>query len=227
MQEYEFRNESSYIRAKKDADHPYNMVPAYFNDHNLYDGYERAILSELSSNRDDFIIVKSVIRKRLGFGRKHFETAWKSLEDKRHIFTDRIQGGWKHVYSEIGKYGEEDLSYHNMKDEEPSQLIDNQSNHAVQHVEMQHVENTEIPELSQLIDNQSNHSVQHADLHNAKLGDKQVLKRMSSKEERPEISKSGNEGSKPGFVINDNFFSSSKDLIEDLGCNLNIRNEDF
>ena len=93
----EFRNQTVLIRAKKDMEHPYIMLSSSLL---KLDGYERAIMMEILSNSDDFIINKNVVEKRLGFPHKKFLDSWKSLEDKHYILCDRFFGGVKWVINE-------------------------------------------------------------------------------------------------------------------------------
>ncbi len=94
-------NKSKIIRAIKDKNHPYDIMPGYYANTDRYNYLEQAILYHLSSNSDSFVIVKSVVRTRLGMPWKKFEDAWKSLESKGHIKGKHIQGGWEWTFSEI------------------------------------------------------------------------------------------------------------------------------
>lgn len=94
-------NKSNIIRAIKDRHHPYDLMPGYYANTDRYNYLEQAILYHLSSNSDSFVIVKSVVRTRLGMPKKKFEDAWKSLKYKGHIKGKPIQGGWEWTFSEI------------------------------------------------------------------------------------------------------------------------------
>ena len=95
-----FNNESKVIRVKKDKDHPYDLMPAYYSNTNKYDYIEQSILYHLSSNADGFIIVKSVVMKRLGIPKKKFIEAWEKLKLKGHLTGKQLQGGWEWTFNE-------------------------------------------------------------------------------------------------------------------------------
>lgn len=92
-----FKNQTVIIRTIKDKEHPYVLLSSTLL---VLNGYERAIMLELLSNSDDFIINKIVVEKRLGFPHKKFLDAWKSLEEKYYIQCDRFFGGVKWVINE-------------------------------------------------------------------------------------------------------------------------------
>lgn len=92
-------NKSTTLRVIKDKEHPYVTLPHYYFK-GEYDYIELAILSFLSSNSDKFNIVKSYVRTFLKIPKQKFESAWKSLENKGHLFGERKFGHWIWVYSE-------------------------------------------------------------------------------------------------------------------------------
>lgn len=100
MKKKSYNNTSKILRAPKDSNHPYTVVSSYWNDYSKLDGYQRAIMLELTSNSDEFIINKNVVEKRLGFPHKKFLDAWKELENKHFILCDRFWGGVRWVINE-------------------------------------------------------------------------------------------------------------------------------
>lgn len=108
MKPTNFKNTSKILRTPKDKDNPYTMLSAVLL---KLDGYERAIMYELLSNSDDFIINKTVIQKRLGFPHKKFNDAWRSLEDKHHILCDRKWGSVHWVIVENPYSKNTDIGY--------------------------------------------------------------------------------------------------------------------
>jgi hypothetical protein len=94
------QNRTTFVRCLKDEQHPFCRIPA-----NLFklDGYQFAIMSHIISNADQWNIVKYEIAKRLGFPRKKFDKAWKSLIDQGYIKVKRIQGGYDYtIYEDLG-----------------------------------------------------------------------------------------------------------------------------
>jgi len=95
-----YKNTSKIIKAPYNKDHPYTVVSNNWNDYTKLNGFERAIMLELMSNSDSFIINKDVVRERLGFPKQKFLDAWASLEKKYYISCDRFFGGVKWVINE-------------------------------------------------------------------------------------------------------------------------------
>jgi hypothetical protein len=96
----QFKNTSTIIRKTKDKSNPYTMLS---NNLLKLDGYERAIMFELLSNDDKFIINKNVVFTRLGFPRKKFNEAWTRLQNKFFISCDRKFGSVHWVINEDPK----------------------------------------------------------------------------------------------------------------------------
>jgi hypothetical protein len=79
----------------------FKVISEEWNDHKKLNGFERAIMLEITSNSDDFNVNKTVIRKRLGFYESDFKKAWKSLESKGYIFSFKNGMVWEYVIREI------------------------------------------------------------------------------------------------------------------------------
>ena len=88
------QNSTKFIRCPKDEQHPFCRLPA-----NLFklNGHQLAIMGQLLSNNDNWIIVKNEIRSRTDFSREKFDIAWKSLIDLGYINVRRIQGAWAYT----------------------------------------------------------------------------------------------------------------------------------
>jgi hypothetical protein len=91
------RNSTTVNKCPRDEDHPYNMLSAKLFGLN---GYQLPIMAQILSNKEGWIVVKSDIRKKLGFPRDKFDDAWKSLKDLGYINIKRIQGGYKYTIYE-------------------------------------------------------------------------------------------------------------------------------
>ena len=93
-------NKSEIIRAPYNTDNLFTRVSIHWNDHKKLNGFERAIMLEIMSNSDDFIIHKRVIQKRLGFNNSDFRTAWKSLIAKGYIIERKNGMIWEYTIFE-------------------------------------------------------------------------------------------------------------------------------
>lgn len=95
-------NKTTIINAPKDIDHPYGMLSACIY---KLPGNEFVIMAHLLNNDPTWIINKIEIQQRCCHGENgmsiiKFNRAWKSLEDKHHIYCDRFFGGVKWVIKE-------------------------------------------------------------------------------------------------------------------------------
>jgi hypothetical protein len=90
-------NKTIYNRCPKDH-HPCLLIPAEYC---KLDGYQLAIMTQISNNTDDWKIVKYEIRRRVKFPREKFNTAWKSLCDAGYIISRRIQRGHEYTINEL------------------------------------------------------------------------------------------------------------------------------
>lgn len=95
-----FKNKSLIIRAPHDKDNTYTVVSNYWNNPEILNGFERAIMLEVMTNSDEFIVHKSTIQKRLGFHDSDFQKAWKSLENKGYIYSFKNGMVWEYAIRE-------------------------------------------------------------------------------------------------------------------------------
>jgi hypothetical protein len=103
------QNRTTFIRRPKDEQYPFSRIPA-----NLFklNGYQFAIMAFILSNKGDsenptkkdWNIVKYEIGNRLGFPRKKFQNAWKSLVDLGYIQLKRLWGGYDYTVYEDPSY---------------------------------------------------------------------------------------------------------------------------
>jgi hypothetical protein len=101
-------NKSTIIRSKYDKEHPFTVISNCWNDYRVLNGTERAIMLEIMSNSDSFVINKLVVKKRLDFYDTAFNNAWKSLEDKGFIFSEKIGLGYEYAVRESNTLSLED-----------------------------------------------------------------------------------------------------------------------
>lgn len=91
------QNRTTFVRCPKDAQHPFNRVPA-----KLYklDGYQLAIMAQILSNNDNWNLVKYEIEKRMGFPERKFLTAWRELEKLGYIQMKKMWGSYLYTIYE-------------------------------------------------------------------------------------------------------------------------------
>jgi|ERR1035437_198301 hypothetical protein len=95
------QNRTTFIRCPKDANYPFNRVPA-----KLYklDGYQFAIMAQILSNNDSWNLVKYEIQNRMGFPERKFLKAWKELEKLGYIQMKREWGCYHYTIYEDPDY---------------------------------------------------------------------------------------------------------------------------
>jgi len=136
-----FKNKTVVIREVKDDTHPFTRLS---NSLLKLDGYERAIMHELLSNSDEFIVNKKVVQKRLGFPHKKFHDAWMRLEEKYYIRKERFFGGVKWIISENPQAGPDEIITDSNRNDIVNTDADNASEHQQTYSNRNDIVNTDI-----------------------------------------------------------------------------------
>jgi hypothetical protein len=84
-------NKTTIMRTEKNSENPYLKVSAIIT---KLPFLEAALMFQILSNSDGWIINKNLLEKQSGIGRRKFGTIWNNLVKKGHIIQKRNTAGY-------------------------------------------------------------------------------------------------------------------------------------